>query len=531
MNMASNSMKSEYEQIKDFITLCLKHWYYFVISMFICGIIGIVYYIAKTPTYNVVSQVNIRHDESLIGSPLSSGSSMLSAFGLGKSSENIEDETLKLSSQGYVKNVIKDLKLNVNYTQTKFLGFNKTALYDRSPLLLDVDETVSDTIFKRLKFLFKIAPQKTAVKVKLGFKTVVNTEITSFPAVIKTPFADFTLSKSEYHKEYDYPMEMTVLYGSYDYWTQVYRKGLTIDFEKKTSDIIHLNMETEYIPLAKSLLTGIIETYNKEWDKDKSKIADRTIQTINEQLHNVEGLLFNADEKIQLFKDKYNLTEIEADVTFYLTQSAELQAGLLQAQTQLALIDITTDFATDPENRYAPIPFSLATSDPAFASIISDYNKELLARNNLLRDGGVQSPLLKSYDDPLRMLHQTMLLSLSNIKKELQISLNTFKEKDKELNKKIGNIPQIERDYIQLRREQELQQGIYIFLLEMRAQATVKGISLLPKLKTIDAPYVINKLVSPNLTKIALMILVFGGIVFPFSLIYGLPYLKKRRDK
>ena len=530
MNMASNSVKSEYEQIKDFITLCLKHWYYFVVSMFVCGVIGIVNFTSTAPVYSVVSQVSIRHDESLLGNPISSGSSMLSAFGFGAGSENVEDETLKLSSQGYMKKVVKDLRLNTNYTQTKFLGFSKTALYDKTPLLLDVDEAVSDTIFRRLIFSFKIQPERTSVKVKLGFKTLVNMEINSFPAIIKTPFADFTLSKSQYFDEYNYPMTVTALYGSYDYWTQIYRNSLNIDFEKKTSDIIHLNMETEYIPLAKKLLKGIVETYNEEWDKDKMQVSNRTIQIINDQLYIVENLLFSADEKIQQFKDKHNLTEVEADVSFYLAQSAELQAGLLQAQTQLSLIDVITGFVTDPANKYAPIPFSLSTSDPAFALIISDYNKELIKRNDLFRDG-VRTALLNSYDEQLQILHQTMLRSLKNLKEELQISLNTFRKKEKELNQKLGNIPQIERDYIQLRREQELQQGIYVFFLEMRAQATVKGLSLLPKLKIIDTPYVINKPVSPNLMKIALVVLFFGGIIIPFILIFGLPYLKKRKNK
>ena len=530
--MASDRKKSEYEQVKDFILLCLRHWYYFVISMLISGGIGIFYYLTQKPVFMIMSQVSVRNNESLLGSSISSSkSSLLSSFGFGGgSSDNIEDEALKMASQGYVRNLIKDLNLNTSYTQTKFLGFNKTPLYDRSPLVLSVDAAVSDTIPHGLPFTFKIKPEETTVKLKLGFKTIVDEKIKSFPAVINTPFGKFTLSKSAYFDNYDYPMTVDAFYGGNDFWAQVYRAGITVDFEKKTSDIIHLSMNSENIPLAKNILNGLIDIYNREWNNDKELVANKTLEYVDSRLEVVKDDLFAADKAIQTFKDKYNLTAIEADVTYYFTQSAEVQVALMEAENQLVLFDLIADFINNPENKYTMIPFSLSTSDPGLTEIITKYNEQLIERNNIFKSGE-PNPNLKSFDQRFEAMRLNIQQSMDKVKEGLKISLNTIRKKDKDLNTKLGNIPQIERDYIQLRRNQELHQSVYIFLLEMREQAGAKGISLLPKLKVIDAPYVINKPVSPDLMKIALMVLFFGGIVLPFSFIYGFPYLKKRKNK
>jgi hypothetical protein len=67
-------------------------------------------------------------------------------------------------------------------------------------------------------------------------------------------------------------------------------------------------------------------------------------------------------------------------------------------------------------------------------------------------------------------------------------------------------------------------------MLEMREQMAVKGINLLPKLKVIDAPYVLNKQASPRLLNIALVVFVLGGGM-PLALIYGIPLLKVLRKK
>lgn len=533
--MEKSRNKTEYEQIKDFILLCLKNWHYFVISMFICGVIGVLHYVFATPVYKIASQVSIRHDESIVGGGTTGGSSVLSAFGFGGGGgENVEDETLKLASQGYVKNVVKKLDLNKGYTQTELFGFKKTALYEKSPLVLSVDEAVSDSIYKRLKFNLKIKPERTSVKLKIGFKTLRTYDITSFPATLETPYGQFTLSKSPYFDDYEYPMNMSVLYGNYDFWAQIYKKGLVVDFEKKTSDIIHLSMDSESISFTKMLLSGIIDHYNEEWDADKNRVSEKTIEFIDERLHVVMNDLSSADKKIQEFKNRYNLTEIEADVTYYLTKSGEIQAALLDAENQFNLVDLIVTFVNDPVNKYALIPFTPTTDNAAFQEIINKYNEELIKRNEMMSKNTIQSPVTSALDRAIDLQRDNLLKSLDNIKEGLKLTVNNIKKKERELNSKIGNVPEIERDYVQLKREQELQQGVYIFLLEMREQAGVRGITLLPKLKIIDEPYVINKPVSPSLMKTALMILFFGGIVFPFGLIFGLPYLstlRKRKKK
>jgi uncharacterized protein involved in exopolysaccharide biosynthesis len=83
-----------------------------------------------------------------------------------------------------------------------------------------------------------------------------------------------------------------------------------------------------------------------------------------------------------------------------------------------------------------------------------------------------------------------------------------------------------------LKREQEIQQTIYLFLVEKREETMLRAVSLLPKLKVIDEPYTVNTPVSPNPKKVALVVLFFGGLL-PVGAIYSLPvirsYLRNRK--
>jgi len=531
--MSIQNNKSEAEQVKDTVLLWLKHWYYFVISMIICVIIAFVYLKVKTPVMKVTAQVSIRHDESLTGgSSISKSQSVLSAFGLGGGSQNIEDETHKMGSQGYIKKIVKKYALNFDYKQSSFLGLVKKELYDRSPLILSADEAVSDTILP-VFFTLNVKKDQTTVKLKYGGKVIGKYETSAFPSVLETPLGAFTISKSVYYDNYEKPMNIDVFYANYDYMTQLYQSAILVDFEKKNSDLIQLNMNSENVVMAKKLLNEVIATYNAEWDADKNLVADRTMAFINTRLQSVNEELLNADQSIQNFKDRYNLTDIEADVKYYLTLSGELQPTMLEAETQLKMIDLIVDFVADDKNKYALFPLVPNIATPAMAEIIGKYN-EALAKRNEMNKANSQSAFVQELNDRVEAQRVTLLASIDNVKKGLLISVQNLKKKESEIKGKIGEIPTVEKDYLKLKRNQELQQNLYIFLLEMREETGVKGVSLLPKLKVIDEPYVINKPVEPNRMKVFILTLFFGGILLPLSAIYGFPLIgsiRKRKEK
>ena len=526
--------KSEFEQIKEFIFLCFRHWYYFVISMLICVILAFVYIKVKIPVKMVTAQVGLRHDESLLsGSTVSRSQSLLSAIGLGSNSQNIEDETIKMGSQGYLKKIVRKYDLNFDYKQSVFWGLKKKKLYDQSPLILSTHEAISDTIAPML-FTLNVKKDQTTVTVKYLKKVIGKYKVSAFPSVLETPVGSFTISKSPNYDLYDLPMKIKVFHANYDYMTQIYRKSIEVDFEKKTSDLIQIGMKTENVILAKKILNEIIANYNKEWESDKDLVKERTKEFIDERLRTVNEELLQADLDIQNFKDLHNLTDIIADVEYYLTLSGELQPSLLEAETQLRIIDLIVDFVKDVKNKYAMFPLNPNMTSQAMADVIGKYNEALTKRNEAFTTNN-QSPLVQELNERVEVQRETLLKSVENFKKSSQIAVDNLKKKESEIKNQIVKIPSIEKDFLQLKREQELQQTIFIFLLEMREETGVKGVSLLPKLKVIDEPYVINKPLEPNLLKVAITTFFFGGILLPLSLIYGFPlittYLHRRKEK
>ncbi|MCC8146885.1 MAG: hypothetical protein LIO93_10735, partial [Bacteroidales bacterium] len=179
--MQTSTNKSTKEQITEILEFILKNWYYFLIGFGICGIIGIIHLKTATPIWNVRAQVGLRHDESLVGGNISKASSLMSSFGFSSGSVNIEDETLKLSSQGNFRKLVENFGLNTEYVQLKYLGLSKTKLYENQPILLKVDPHMADTLRTKIEFSLNISPEVTKINMKAGKKEIGTFELSSFP--------------------------------------------------------------------------------------------------------------------------------------------------------------------------------------------------------------------------------------------------------------------------------------------------------------------------------------------------------------
>jgi uncharacterized protein involved in exopolysaccharide biosynthesis len=527
----SKENKSEKEQITAFLLLCLKNWYYFVVSMVICAGLAFIYIKVKTPVWEIDAKVSLTDDDSFVKSGgISSSKSLISAFGMGGGSQNVEDESKKMASHGYLKKMIKNLELNKIYVQSKFLGIAKKQLHDQSPVIVSSEPAVPDTLSVSLEFIIDVKKEDGAnVKVKMLKETIGEYKISAFPAELETPLGKFTLSKSSFYDEYEEPFKIKVLFTNYDYMAQIYADILDIDFEKKNSDLIDLSIQHENIGLAKQILNEVISVYNLESKEYKYILSEKTSMFIDQRLQTVKFDLSTIDDNIRSFKDKNKLTDIKADVLYYFEIDAKLQALLIDAETQLKLIDIIFDFVNDDTNKYSLIPFSTTTLDPSLAEVIGKYNEALLTRNDLHANSRVVTSVIQSTDKQIEEQQKNLLQSLANIKKGMQISLAELKGKEKEVNSRITNIPSVERQYMDLVREQEIQQTVYLFLVEKREETMLKALSLMPKLKVIDEPYTVNIPVSPSLKKIALLVLFFGGFLLPVTAIYSIPVIRNYR--
>jgi len=109
--------------------------------------------------------------------------------------------------------------------------------------------------------------------------------------------------------------------------------------------------------------------------------------------------------------------------------------------------------------------------------------------------------------------------SVRNEKRNLQITRNDLEKKDRENAGRIKSIPRQEREYTEIKRQQEIKQTLYLFLLQKKEENSLNMVGVVPGAKIIDKPRSNGSPVSPNKPFILLMAFVLGFII-PIIVLY-----------
>ena len=80
--------------------------------------------------------------------------------------------------------------------------------------------------------------------------------------------------------------------------------------------------------------------YNNRADSINNKEARATIQFLDERINKVISDLANAERSIEIYKKNNQMTDLTADVQFYVDQMKEIQRKLLRWRLKGMLLDL-----------------------------------------------------------------------------------------------------------------------------------------------------------------------------------------------
>ena len=132
--------KSNDVDLKFIVGKALGNWYWFVLSVFICVLFGVLFMMIATPKFNVTARVMVTGPNPHLPSGSSDESMLLSDINMfsNLNYSNVNNELQVLHSKTLIMQTIKDLQLNVTYLQKQGLLYKET--YKRSPFFIDLLE-------------------------------------------------------------------------------------------------------------------------------------------------------------------------------------------------------------------------------------------------------------------------------------------------------------------------------------------------------------------------------------------------------
>jgi tyrosine-protein kinase Etk/Wzc len=186
-------------------------------------------------------------------------------------------------------------------------------------------------------------------------------------------------------------------------------------------------------------------------------------------------------------------------------------------EMQLHLIKYVEEFIHNPANQKALIP-NLGLTDVGLVSVIQQYNSLIMAHDRIADGSSEENPALKTLNQQIQSALKSIQVSIANSRKGLQISNTDINTQNTDALSKINSIPRKEREFIEIKRQQQVKETLYLFLLQKREEASLNMAVTVPKGRVLNTP---DEAVRTGLqTAFLLLIFALLGLVIPIFIIF-----------
>ena len=489
------------------------NWPWVVLSAFLCVAAAYIYIRYQRPVYEVNTKIIIKDTDEGRNLLASRKSLYFDDFG----TSGFETELEVLGSVSIATRAVKAKKFYVTYSGKGMLTNNE--FYKDSPIMVDLEEDKLDDLPCPITVLMK--PEDTNVHVSISVSPEfggpqLERTVTTFPATLQTRFGKIVMARNPgvefVEKELTAVVYPPVMMG------RIYSSKLGLSpSSKNNTSVAVLSLLDTHVERATDYLIQLVESYNEDANDDKNEVARKTEEFINSRLELIKGDLDVTEKQLERFKRSNELVNLASDATTARSQSVNYQQKLVELQTELALVRSLCDYINNPRNCLDLIP-AIDVTNLSVSQMISEYNNKVLLRNRLLRSAPESSPRIEQLTESLQDMWTGIGRHLAKAYKDVETRKRAMDKQVAMFTGKIEQTPGQERVLNNIGRQQEIQAGLYLMLLQKREENMISMASTAAKARVIDEPQFLGK-VAPKSRIIMLFALLFG-IILPIAIFY-----------
>lgn len=497
--MEFNNEENENINIKDVLNKYLKYWYWFII----CTIISLFcafYYLRYTPKqYNSNAKILLNNSQSSVGEL--AGVIDITKLGSTEADGEITDQIEIIKSRRILEKVIKKNNYNISYFNIGKVIESEISPED-SPIKIIVNsDTPSFTI---------------NVKIESENKFSINGKEYTFGQSINDVNGNYKIVKNNLSKN-SLAKNLIINISSIENSINKYAGKIKISPNGKDSKIINLSMTGTVPEISEKFINDLIDVYNSDIILDNTKLTISTSEFINNKLNEVTEKLKGFDSRLQNFKTDNKFTDLNSEANLFIQNASENEKKLLQATTQLSLVDAMRNSLS--QNKTELLPTNIGLDDQTISKQISEYNQLVLTKNEMLNSSTEEHPNVIRIQEQIYNIKSNLKTSLNLYRNSIQTQTNKISSNQSEIDHKISLFPSQEKELKDITREQKIIEALFLFLLQKKEENEIKEAATPDYIKIIDYSYSSKSPVAPKKNIIFLGALIIGSII-PFAIIY-----------
>ncbi len=480
--------------------------------------------------YNVTTSILV-HDKD--GGMMNTSAQILNELGFSATSKNFANELQVLSSSPMIASAIRMLDFQISYYEEEW--FSKRELYKSSPFIIILDKNYPQPI--GVEFEVKILDE-TSCSVSISKNDVLiysfvsnsvvqkldNVEFDKVVKLNKYIYSDFMRFKILLNSSVDISDVKDKTYSfrinTEQSLVNMYKSMITVLPPDLEATVAKLQLKTDNPEKGIDFLNMLTESYVSADLDRKRHTSVRTIQYINDQLNAVGDSLKNAELKLQTFRSTNEVTDIS-------TQSDRFFDDMRELENQKATLEVNQKYYEYVKNYFNKnkefdeliAPSAMGIADPMLNNLIEELIRLNAERASFVENNQGKSPYLKKINIRIENLRKMVSENIAYYKQTNGIKLSDIDARIEKLNGEISKLPAAQRQLVGITRKYNVNDGIYTYLLEKRAEAEIARTSYVADCEVIEPAVVEGGLPIAPKKSLNYFIAAIIGIFIPISIL------------
>ena len=506
------------------LSLLLRNWYFFAIGIILSLLLARFYINHTMPVYQTSITVLINETEDR---PLMDNAELLQGLGLPGGMKNLENQIMILRSRELTERTLKELPFEIEYyfkTWRNVLPFYpdipvKVITDNNIPLPYDIEFSIS--------FLG-------------GARFTVRSESELFSFVATASFGeDIEIAGGIFRVECfneewlarNLDQKLYFVHHSRIRLINYYSNRLNIELLSRDGSMLRISLTGANPAKDVDFLNKHIEQFqNISLDK-KNTEAQRRIQFIDDQLIGISDSLSITENRLQQFRSSHMVMDVSAQGQAIIGQVTLLENEKARLNLEANYYDYLAEYLSKDASGELPIvPITMGITDQGLTRLVDELAS--LQGQLAARGAGEMNPLQRNLEQRVRATKDALRETLNGLRRRNSLARSENQEQINKANAQASSLPVTERQLLGIERKFELNNELYTFLLETRAEQQMQKASNRADSEVIDPADVrFSARISPDPMKIYFLGL-FAGAGIPLLIIF-LTFLfnKKLREE
>ncbi|MFO8128931.1 MAG: AAA family ATPase [Bacteroidales bacterium] len=494
----------------------LRNWYFFVLATGLAIVLAYIYNRYQIPVYQLNTRLLIKEEAKNI--LLSNGSASI------MNSVTIDNEISMIRSSSAIRETLSHLNMGITYLSKG--DVISLEIYKSSPFRVVADTLHAQPYNKHIgiRFLsentFVLDDEEDIFDKSTVYQTGSFIEGEKFR--FKIEMKSFAEAGSYAGTSYGF------IIHSWNALIAQYRNKINIELKDRGA-ILEISSHGNNVQKEKDFLNKHTEVIIRKNLEKKNKIANNTIAFIDNQMEQIRTQLTGAETRLEYFRKNNALMTLSDKSEPLMQRINSLERTKADILMDLEYYRYLKDYLEKNKDvRNIIAPATVGISLPLFSDLLEKLSVQYLEREKLIVNATEENPSIQTLNNSIEQQKKILLENINNVIRITQMKASDYERKINEKLNELSKLPGLEREYLDIQRVYRLNDDMYNYLLEKRAEAEIVRASTIPDLMLLDraGENGVRK-VYPD-TKTNYLKAVILAILLPSVLLFFSVYLGKR---